>query len=127
MKEEILKILNMVQEGKMDEEKAAELIEALKNGENKIKSYNKKLLKVNVNSKDGDKVNINLPVEFIKNILNSVGNLSFLNEMINVPNASAGNINIDLNLIAHAIDNNLDGEIVNITSQDGDIVRIAIE
>lgn len=127
MKEEILKILNMVQEGKMDEEKAAELIEALKNGENKIKSYNKKLLKVNVNSKDGDKVNINLPVEFIKNILNSVGNLSFLDKMINVPNASAGNINIDLNLIAHAIDNNLDGEIVNITSQDGDIVRIAIE
>ncbi|MEZ0536440.1 hypothetical protein ACAG39_04200 [Caldicellulosiruptoraceae bacterium PP1] len=132
MNEEILKILKMVEEGKITSDKGAELIALLKETkENKIidKSYNKKMLKVHVESANGDKVKVNLPVEFIKNILNSVGNLSFLDSAFtgNMQSSSGEPIKINTALIAHAIENNLDGEIVNVNSQNGDIVRVVIE
>lgn len=130
MNEEILKILKMVEEGKITSDKGAELIALLKEtNQTNITPYNKKMLKVRVESANGDKVNVNVPVEFIKNILNLVGNLSFLDTTIsgNISTSNGEPIKINTALIAHAIENNLEGEIVNVNSQNGDIVRVVIE
>ncbi|MDF2673921.1 MAG: hypothetical protein K0R09_2186 [Clostridiales bacterium] len=121
MNEEVLRILRMVEEGKINSEKASELIEALgapqiqKNAVN----YGERMLRVKVNSHDGDDVNINIPIKFVKGMLGSVGKLSFGGEN--------GVDKIDPQLISEAIDENLVGKIVDIKSSDGDIVEVFID
>lgn len=54
MNEEVLRILKMVEDGKIDSGKAAELIEALKGPQidaNPV-NYGERMLKIKVNSKD---------------------------------------------------------------------------
>ncbi|WAA08848.1 SHOCT-like domain-containing protein [Fervidibacillus albus] len=125
MKNEIEKILNMVQEGKIDAKKASELIEALKEREEEknitrteVSSTNEKLLKIRVHSEDGDKVNINLPIRLIK-LLTKMG--------INIPESDKYLKDVDVNMLMEAIENDVIGEIIDIKSSDGDIVKISIE
>lgn len=127
MNEEISKILKMVEDGKITADKAQELIEAVGN-----KSINtsvqlvqdddimNKMLKVRVNSHDGDIVNVNLPVKFIKTTLKAVGKLP-------IDDYVKGMENVDLNLIADAIDNGISGKIVDVKAANGDIVEVTIE
>ncbi|MFL0249626.1 SHOCT-like domain-containing protein [Clostridium neuense] len=127
MNEEISKILKMVEDGKITADKAQELIEAIGN-----KSTNtsvqlvedddimNKMLKVRVNSHDGDVVNVNLPVKFIKTTLKAVGKIP-------LDTYAKGMENVDLNLIADAIDNGISGKIVDVKAANGDIVEVTIE
>lgn len=127
MNEEISKILKMVEDGKITADKAQELIEAVGN-----KSTNtsvqlaedddimNKMLKVRVNSHDGDVVNVNLPVKFIKTTLKAVGKIP-------LDTYAKGMENVDLNLIADAIDNGISGKIVDVKAANGDIVEVSIE
>jgi hypothetical protein len=121
MNEEVLRILKMVEDGKIDSGKAAELIEALKGPQidaNPV-NYGERMLKIKVNSKDGDDVNITLPIKFVKGMLGSVGKISL--------GKGNGMDKVDTQLIAEAIDGNLVGKIVDIKSGDGDIVEIFID
>lgn len=121
MSEEVLRILKMVEDGKISSEKAAELIEALKapQVQQNALNYGDRMLRVKVKSNDGDDVNINVPVKFVKGMLGSIGNIKVGGEN--------GVDKINPELIAEAIDSNLVGKIVDIKSGDGDIVEVYIE
>ncbi|CAB1246334.1 SHOCT-like domain-containing protein [Clostridium sp. HV4-5-A1G] len=129
MNEEIAKILKMVEEGKLTADEAQELIESLKDknaqlvestAANSNEDIMEKMLRIKVNSHEGDNVNVKLPVKFIKIMLKTVGKIP-------ISDSVEGMENIDLNLISEAIDNGLSGKIVDVKSADGDIVEVSIE
>lgn len=125
MKEEVKRILKMVEEGKIDIDKASELIDAIKNTDIEVpyassKSQNlDKMLKVRVFSSTKDTVNVNVPVKFLKAIGNAVNN-------IKIPGVSDEN-GIDVQMIMEAIDSGLEGKILDVKSSNGDIVEVSIE
>lgn len=126
MKEETLRVLKMVEEGKLSSEKASELLAAMDVKEEKAivisENYKKKILRIKVDSADGDKVNVNLPVSVISSILKATGKLPIqMNGMENI------NIEELTQVVAAAFENEVDGEIVDVKSADGDIVKIVIE
>ena len=123
MKEEVKRILKMFEEGKIDLDKAAELIEAL-NKSTDVKQLPvtgnlDKMLKVIVLSATKDTVNVNVPVKFLKAIGNAVNN-------IKIPGVSDQD-GIDIKMIMEAIDSGLEGKIVDVKSGNGDIVEVSIE
>lgn len=138
MNEEVSRILKMVEEGKINSEEAMQLIEAL-NGESKEfiildkvapnnNSHTKgkthsKMLKIRVKSKGNDNANINIPLKFVSGMIKTFGR---------IPNVNVdGMENVDMDAmtqsILDAIDNGMDGKIVDIQSGDGDTVEIVIE
>lgn len=143
MNEEIMKVLKMVEEGKIDSNKAAEIIEALKKNEETsgledveefipqinpiepiapiepelpLKPMGERMLIIKVDSPK-DKVNVRLPINFIKGVLGACKKLP-----VNVE----GMENIDIDMIARAIDEGLVGKIVDVQSSSGEIVEISI-
>lgn len=123
MQEDIKRILKMVEEGKIDADKATELIEALHSQPvtkelSRIAS-NDKMLKVRVISGTEDNVNVNIPVKFLKAIGTAVNN-------IKIPGVSEQE-GIDIKMIMEAIDSGLEGKIVDVKSANGDTVEVAIE
>lgn len=126
MKEEIAKILTMVQEGKIDSDKAAELIHLLNVKEEavvqKSNGYLDKTLKIRVISTENDNVNINLPIKLVKAVLKAGHSIA-----ANVPEADKYVKDIDIDILIDAIENELDGQIVDIKSANGDTVAIFIE
>ena len=123
MKEEVKRILTMVQEGKIDLDKTSELIEAINKSDdivplNSTKNLDK-MLKIKVLSATKDAVNVNVPVKFLKAIGNAVNN-------IKIPGISDEN-GIDIKMIMEAIDSGLEGKIVDVKSGNGDIVEVSIE
>lgn len=125
MNEEVKRILKMVEEGKIDSSKAAELIEALQVQKIEVNpiDYEERMLKIRIVDKDendkNERVNINVPVKFIKSVLKSVGKINL--------GESSGVEKVDPEMIAAAIDGNLTGKIVDIQGSDGEIVEISIE
>ncbi len=88
--------------------------------EHERKDINKMILKINVISSDGDKVKVNLPLSIIKVCLDS-----------NVDLPSIGGKNtlntIDFNQIFELIEAGVVGKLVEVESNDGDIVNIYVE
>jgi hypothetical protein len=137
MNEEISRILKMVEEGKIDSEKAMELIELLKGGSKELVNLDKvpsnnngsksnisgKMLRIKVRSEDGDNVNINLPLKFVSGMIKTFGKIPSVNVK------GMGNVDMDAmtQTILEAIDGGMDGKIIDIQSGDGDIVEIVIE
>ncbi|GGH86638.1 hypothetical protein JOD43_003529 [Pullulanibacillus pueri] len=130
MKEEILKVITMVQEGKIDSEKASELIAVLNEKEttashNPSSDYLDKTLKIRVSSEEGDNVKVNLPVRLIK-----VGLRTGLSIAEKIPESAKyiKDINSqDIELILEAIENEMTGQIVEVTSPNGENVSVIIE
>jgi len=123
MNENISKILKMVQEGKLDAEKAAELIDAINSKEEskEIKPRTEKMLKIKVITADeGEKVNVKFPIKFIKASLKAFGKMP-----INIEGDEENKI--DVQAIADAIENDIDGKIVECCTKKGDNVEIVIE
>ena len=119
----------MVEEGKVSADKAKELIDTLlntsKNTEVIIpKRYEDKFLRVEVFSHEGDKVNIKLPIKVIKEVIKVTGKLP-----ISTSIEGMNGINIDelMNTLVSCLDNEVMGEIVDICSSEGDIVKIVID
>jgi DNA-directed RNA polymerase alpha subunit len=129
MKDEISRVLTLVEEGKLDKEKAGELINVLQ-GKNQpdlvtIKKdvpYGNKMLKIRVNSKEGDNVNVNLPINLVKAVLKVGTNIAE-----RIPEAAKYVKDINIDLLIEAIENELDGQIVDIISANGDKVLVVIE
>jgi hypothetical protein len=125
MNENITKILKMVEEGKIDAAKAAELIEAINTKEKEesteVKPKGEKMLKIKVITVDeGEKVNVKFPIKFIKASLKAFGKMP-----INIDGDKDNNI--DVQAIANAIENDIDGKIVECCTKKGDNVEIVIE
>jgi hypothetical protein len=129
MRDEISRVLTLVEEGKIDKEKASELISILQGKEQpeiatvkKDASYGTKMLKIRVISDEGDNVNVNLPINLVKAVLKVGTNIAE-----KIPEAEKYVKDINIDLLIEAIENELDGEIVNITSANGDRVFVVIE
>ena len=123
MKEEVKRILKMVEDGIIDIDKASELIEAINKPVTKnqlsLSKNQDKMLKVKVLSSTNDTVNVNVPVKFLKAIGNAINN-------IKIPGISEES-GIDIKMIMEAIDSGLEGKIVDVKSSNGDIVEVSIE
>lgn len=127
MSEEISKVLTMVQEGKINAEKGAELIEVLKEKEEdrpvkKSNSYLEKTLKIRVLSEEGDNVNVNLPIKLVKVVLKAGHSVA-----ASIPQSEKYVKDINIDLLIDAIENELDGQIVDVKSANGDTVAVIIE
>lgn len=127
MKDEISRVLTLVQDGKIDSKKAAELIDVLKEKEDLITSpkttnYTDKTLKVRIISKENDNVNVNLPIKLVKAVLKTGHSIA-----ASIPQSEKYVREIDINLLIDAIENELDGQIVDIKSANGDSVAVFIE
>jgi len=128
MKEEIAKVLTMVKEGKIDADKASELIDVLKEKEagsnhtHKSPIYAEKILKIRVLSAENDNVKINVPIKLVKALLVAGNSI-----LASIPESEKYVKDIDMNLIIEAIENELDGQLVDIQTGNGDIVSVIIE
>ncbi|MCK0470457.1 hypothetical protein [Halalkalibacter sp. APA_J-10(15)] len=126
MKDEIAKVLNMVQEGKIDAKEGTELIELLKQEETetatKQSEYLKKTLKIRIHSEDNENVSVNLPIKLVKVVL--VAGHSIASK---IPQSEQYVKDLDIGLIIEAIDNELEGQIVDVKSSNGDTVSVIIE
>lgn len=133
MKDEISRVLTLVEEGKIDKEKASELIEILQGKEQsqervepvtltKEVPYGSRMLKIRITSEEGDNVNVNLPINLVKAVLKVGTNIAE-----RIPEASKYVKDINVDLLIEAIENELDGQIVDITSANGDKVFVVIE
>ncbi|WP_102272098.1 SHOCT-like domain-containing protein [Cytobacillus massiliigabonensis] len=129
MKDEISRVLTLVEEGKIDKEKASELITILQGKDQpervtikKEVPYGSKMLKIRVKSEDGDNVNVNLPINLVKAVLKVGTNIAE-----KIPEAEKYVKDINIDLLIEAIENELDGQIVDITSSNGDKVFVVIE
>jgi hypothetical protein len=130
MKSEIEKVLTMVQEGKIDTEKGSELIQVLQEKDHntlvrpshKPSSYIDKTLKIRVKSAESDNVNVNLPIKLVKVVLAAGHNIAS-----KIPQSEQYVKDINIDLILEAIENELDGQIVDVKSANGDSVSIVIE
>lgn len=122
LKEERLKILELLQEGKITPQQAESLLSALMEPaakENKVEVQKKgpfRMLKICIDSKDGDKVRVNIPVEFAK--LLKKGRFG---------NVNLDDFEIDIDSILEMVQSGLNGEIVSMDSQDGAHVKIIVE
>lgn len=129
MNDEISRVLTLVEDGKIDKEKASELINILQ-GKNQLEPvqlkkdvpYGNKMLKIRVTSEKGDNVNVNLPINLVKAVLKVGTNIAE-----KIPEASKYVKDINVDLLIEAIENELDGQIVDITSANGDKVFVVIE
>jgi len=125
MKEERMKILELLTKGSITADQAEKLLSALgESGQSDPvveKAVQKKgpfrMLKVYVDSNDGDKVRIELPIEFAKLLKSKKFNVG----------GNLDDMDIDIDALIQMINTGAIGEIVNVESADGDIVRIVVE
>lgn len=127
MREDLIKILTMLSEGKLNVEKSAELIDVMYKKEEKAiqiveKNYYKRMLRIKIDSSDGDKVNVNLPIAVITSVLKATGKLP-------IKNVDMEGIDFEMLIetIIAALENEMIGEIVSVDSSDGDVVSVIIE
>ncbi len=109
--------------------KGSELIQVLKEKEEtgntllkKPNVYLDKMLKIRVVSTENDNVKVNLPIKLVKLVLMAGHSIA-----ASIPQSEKYVKDIDINLIVEAIENELDGQIVDIKSANGDTVSVIIE
>lgn len=138
--DEKMRILKMVEEGKLSAEQAVNLIDALEQSADSehaanygemsgadfasmpdVASYDNKMLRIIVDSAEGDKVNVQLPVKIIRQVLKVTGKLPLKSEQLE---------GIDLDAltcsILECLDNETLGNIVEVSASDGSTVKIFI-
>jgi hypothetical protein len=122
LKEERMKILELLSKGTITAEDAEKLLSAM--GESKLedempipsKKAPFRMLKIYVDSAEGDLVKIELPIEFAKLLKSGKFNLDQLDDM-----------DIDIDMLISMVNSGAIGELINITSAEGDVVRIVVE
>ncbi|TNF09327.1 MAG: hypothetical protein EP317_00990 [Bacillota bacterium] len=124
LKEERMKILDLLSKGVISADEAEKLLSAMEKPEqpafnDQVVFAQKKnpfrMLRVYVDSKDGDVVKIQIPIEFAKLLKTGKFNMNLQNS------------DIDIDAILEMINQGVVGELVNVESADGDIVKIVVE
>ena len=122
-KEERMKILELLSKGAISADEAEKLLAAMnvQADEPEVimprkKKDQFKMLKVLVDSADGDEVRVELPIEFARLLKNK--KLTHLDE---------DDLDIDIDMLIQMINSGVVGEIVNIKSADGDVVKVIVE
>lgn len=123
MSDDRLRILEMIQNKTITAAEGAELLKALDTADSKIQKVTKKnafkMFKIKVISADGDKVNVQIPIEFAKVALKSGKGALKIDQL--------DGMNLDVDAILEMVDSGMLGKIVDVESADGDIVEIIIE
>jgi len=118
-----LRILEMNENKTITAAEGAELLKALdKNEEKSVVKRKKdafKMFKIKVLSGDGDKVNVQIPVEFARVALKSGKGFMKVDQI--------EGLDLDFDAILDMIDSGVLGKIVDVESADGDLVEIIIE
>ena len=118
-----LRILEMIENKTITAAEGAELLKALDQNETqtivKPRKEAFKMFKIKVLSADGDKVNVQIPIEFAKVALSSGKGFMKMDQI--------EGLDLDIEQILEMIDTGMLGKIVDIESADGDIVEIVIE
>ncbi len=123
MSEERKKVLQMLKDGKITLDEANELLDNLDSkGKNSLKIVDRgsarRFIRIEVNSKTGDDVKVNIPLSLAKVAMNFI------------PEEAKGQMEengIDLDDIIDAIEQGSNGELVNVDASDGDKVRIYLD
>jgi hypothetical protein len=124
LKEERMKILDLLSKGVISADEAEKLLSAMERPEQpgfneQVVFAQKKnpfrMLRVYVDSKEGDIVKIQIPIEFAKLLKTGKFNMNLQNS------------DIDIDAILEMINQGVVGELVNVESADGDIVKIVVE
>ncbi len=123
LKEERMKILELLSDGIISPDQAEKLLNALQAEEEypvaekgpKSKSQFR-MLKIHVDSHEGDKVRMELPIEFAKLLKSKKFKLDSIDEL-----------DMDVDELIDMINSGVVGEIVNVTSSEGDVVKIIVE
>lgn len=123
-------ILQMVKEGTITVEDGIKLLEALGAQGGQTQSVQpvinvnpaggRKMLRVTVDSAKGDVVRINVPTSLVKAGLN-------LSNQLKIDGNPVDMKGVDVDMIMAAIEEGATGEIVNVESAEGDIVKIFID
>lgn len=132
--EEQLRILKMLEEGKITAEQASELLAALTpqkepeaasyevaETERVNLEYDKRMVRIVVDSSEGDKVNVQLPVTAIRQILKVTGKLPAVSESL-----QGIELTEILDTVVDCLDAEAIGDIVNVESKNGDIVKVYV-
>lgn len=131
MTEERMKILEMLSSGIISVDEADKLLATLDKNKNEVKAIKNinRNLYIKVASKDNDKVNITVPLNLLNAVSKSGSLKGFLKNSVKINGMDSEFIseNIDINMIIEMINSGMVGEIVNIESKDGDIIKIYIE
>lgn len=125
--DEKMRILKMVEEGKITAEEAMELMSALGAEPDSgilapASSYDKKMFRIVVDSTAGDKVNVQFPVGGIKKILKATGKLPISDE-----NLKGVDLSAMMDAISECLDEEVQGDFVNVTAADGTKVRVFVD
>jgi len=119
MSEERMRILKMLEEGKINADEAAKLLAAVETGGAKAGGGKKKLLKVLV--MDGDKekakVNVNLPLDLIETCL------QFIPKDAKAKMEEKG---IDIESIVKMVESGIEGKLVEVDAENKHVI-IAVE
>lgn len=127
MKEEVKRIMQMVEEGKIGSDEATELMGAL-NGSEKSEdtsseqSYMGRSVKIRIKEEDKERVRLNIPIKFVKWVLKTGHGIAQA-----VPDAKPYIEDIDLDVVMDAIDNHETGKIIDLTTEEGQEITIYIE
>ncbi|HOW37920.1 MAG TPA: hypothetical protein P5154_05680 [Candidatus Izemoplasmatales bacterium] len=125
LKEERMKVLELLSKGTITAEEAESLLSAMGDAVPETpapvvvvsdKKAPFRMLKIYVDSADGDVVKIQLPIEFAKLLKSGKFNIDQLDDM-----------NIDIDSIIAMVNSGAIGELVNVESADGDVIRIVVE
>ncbi|MCK5761480.1 MAG: hypothetical protein KAH16_01130 [Candidatus Izimaplasma sp.] len=124
MSDDRLRILEMIEKKTITAAEGADLLKALDKADDDTSVVKKvknsfKMFKIKVISSEGDKVNVQIPLEFAKVALKNGKGFMKIDQI--------DDMNLDLDLILEMIDQGTMGKIVDIESADGDIVEIIIE
>ncbi len=82
------------------------------------RSKRARLLRVDIKSSDGDKVNVQVPINFARTLMH--GSKKFASTKL-------ANVDLDLEEVFNMIDAGEIGQLVDIESADGDIVKVYVD
>jgi len=128
MQEEITKIIQMVEDGKVSSEEASKLISALNEDKEASESstskgaYMGKSVKINIHSQGKEAVNMRIPIRFVKWILKTGHGFASA-----IPEAKAYVDDIDMDAVMAAIDQGAEGKIIDMETEEGDSIAVYIE
>ncbi len=129
--EERLRILKMIEDGTVTAKQAAQLMDAM--GREELKedgssalstknAYDKRMFRIIVDSVQGDKVNVQLPVSAIKRLINATGKLPIPDEKL-----QGLDITEMMEAVSACLDEEIEGDFVNVEAADGTTVRIFVD
>lgn len=125
MSEQIAKVLQMVEDGKINASEGMELIQTIKEedeGLEKSSVYTKKSVRIKVLTDDVVKVNLTVPLKLVQLFLKLGRGIAS-----SIPEAQKYLQDEDFDTISEAIEQQIEGNIIDLETEEGERVLIAIE